>query len=50
MLTEVLEFALGLIPAVKGQEAYHGLPHLQAYRLLHAVRLADIGLQPKALK
>lgn len=50
MLTEVVEFALSLTPASKGQETFGGLPHLQAYRLLHAVRLADVGLTSKASK
>lgn len=43
ILTEVAEFALSLAPPVKGQEAFGGLPHLQAYRLIRATYLAEIG-------
>lgn len=50
MLTEIHEFALSLTPITKGQETFGGLPHLQAYKLLHAVRLADINLTSKASK
>lgn len=47
-LTEIVEFALSLVPVPKGQEAYAGLPHLQAYRLVHALRLSDLGLHAQA--
>jgi len=40
ILSEILEFALAL---VKGQDAPHGMPHLQAYRFIRAVSLAEIG-------
>lgn len=43
VLSEVVEFARSLIPAVKGQESFHGYPHLQAYRLWHAICLAEMG-------
>ncbi|KDR81637.1 hypothetical protein GALMADRAFT_152477 [Galerina marginata CBS 339.88] len=43
IFSEILEFALSLVPAVKGQEPYHGLPHLQAYRFIRAVSLAETG-------
>lgn len=43
VFSEILEFALSLVPAVKGQEPFHGLPHLQAYRFLRAVSLAETG-------
>ena len=38
-LSEILEFALSLLPSAKGL----GLPHLQAYRLVRAVWLAEMG-------
>lgn len=50
MLTEVLEFALSLRPVPKGGEPYQGLPHLQAYRIVHALLLAEMGESKKALK
>lgn len=50
MLTEVVEFALSLVPAVKGQEAYVGLPYLQGYRTMHALELSDIGMHSAAQK
>jgi len=43
ILSEILEFALALVPAIKGQDAFHGMPHLQAYRFIRAVSLAEIG-------
>lgn len=43
IFSEIVEFALSLTPAVKGQEAFNGLPHLQPYRLLHASNLAELG-------
>ncbi|GAA6060928.1 hypothetical protein JCM10212_003836 [Sporobolomyces blumeae] len=49
-LTELVEFGCSLAPTVKGQEAFAGFPHLQAYRLLHAAALADGGNVPQALK
>lgn len=49
-MTEVIEFAFSLLPVPKGQEAYIGLPHLQAYRVLHANHLADTGHHSKAQK
>ncbi|KAG9103408.1 Dcp1p-Dcp2p decapping enzyme complex alpha subunit, partial [Ceratobasidium sp. 392] len=36
-------YAHSLLPTVKGQEAYAGIPHLQAYKLLRAARLAEMG-------
>lgn len=46
ILSEVYEFASSLVPVVKGQEAFPGFAHLQAYRLAHAYRLAELG-EPK---
>ena len=43
VLTEILEFALSLLPTAKGQEPFQGLPHLQAYRLLRAMSLMELG-------
>lgn len=43
IFSEILEFALSLLPTGKGQEAFHGLPHLQAYRFVRAVWLAEMG-------
>lgn len=43
LFSEIVEFAKSLIPTVKGQEVFHGFPHLQAYRLWHAVCLAEMG-------
>ena len=50
ILSEIIEFAFSLVPVPKGQEAYIGLPHLQAYRVLHACHLADAGQHSKAQK
>lgn len=43
VFSEVIEFALSLTPAVKGQESYLGLPYLQAYRFIRAMSLAEMG-------
>ncbi|CAA7271684.1 unnamed protein product [Cyclocybe aegerita] len=43
VFSEILEFALSLVPTAKGQEPFHGLPHLQTYRFIQAVSLAEIG-------
>uniref|UniRef100_A0A8H7Y1B2 Protein transport protein sec16 n=1 Tax=Psilocybe cubensis TaxID=181762 RepID=A0A8H7Y1B2_PSICU len=43
ILSEILEFAMSLVPTVKGHEPFHGLPHLQAYRFIRAISLAEIG-------
>ncbi|MCO5599776.1 hypothetical protein L7F22_053883 [Adiantum nelumboides] len=50
ILTEVLEFALSLRIVPKGGEQFQGLPHLQAYRIIHALFLAEMGETKKALK
>lgn len=50
LLTEIIEFALSLVPTTKGHEPYIGLPHLQAYKLVHATRLSDLGYHQKAQK
>jgi hypothetical protein len=41
--SEIAEYAISLLPVAKGQEAFHGLPHLQAYRLWHAICLTELG-------
>jgi hypothetical protein len=43
IISELVEFAKSLVPAAKGQEPFHGYPHLQAYRLWHATCLAEMG-------
>ncbi|KAG8683021.1 Protein transport protein Sec16A, partial [Ceratobasidium sp. 394] len=43
IFTEIAEYAHSLLPTVKGQEAYAGIPHLQAYKLIRAARLAEMG-------
>ncbi|KAJ7109395.1 Sec23-binding domain of Sec16-domain-containing protein [Mycena epipterygia] len=43
IFTEILEFSLSLAPPVKGQDAFYGLPHLQAYRFIRAMALAELG-------
>ena len=43
IFSEIVEFALGLHEPPKGQEAFTGFPHLQAYRLIHAIHLAEKG-------
>ena len=41
ILTEILEFAMSLAPASKGQEP--ALSYLQAYRFIRAASLAESG-------
>ena len=43
IFTEIAEFALSLKTSTKGQEPFHGFPHLQAYKFIRATYLADIG-------
>ncbi|CAE6525396.1 unnamed protein product [Rhizoctonia solani] len=43
IFTEIAEYAYSLAPTVKGQDAYAGLPHLQAYKLIRASKLAEMG-------
>jgi Sec23-binding domain of Sec16 len=43
VLSEIVEFALSLAPQSKGQEPFGGLPHLQAYKLVRAANLAEMG-------
>jgi len=43
ILSEIVEFALSLKSTPKGQEVFRGLPHLQAYKLIRASYLAEIG-------
>ncbi|KDN45951.1 hypothetical protein K437DRAFT_256366 [Tilletiaria anomala UBC 951] len=50
IMTEILEFALGLAPVSKGTEPFTGLPRLQAFRLLHAYQLAELGEKTRAQK
>ncbi|KAL7409192.1 Sec23-binding domain of Sec16-domain-containing protein [Mrakia frigida] len=43
LVTEIIEYALSLIPVLKGQEVYSGIVYLQSYKLLHAFQLAEVG-------
>ena len=43
IFTEIVEFALSLATPAKGKEPFAGLPHLQAYRLVRAAFLAEMG-------
>lgn len=43
ILSEVFEFALSLVPTVKGQEAFYGLAQLQTYRFIRAMEIAEHG-------
>ena len=43
ILNEIAEISLSLKAPTKGQELFHGFPHLQAYKFIHAAYLADIG-------
>ena len=43
LFSEILEFAYSLAPLSKGQDAFTGIPHLQAYRLIYAFQLAEMG-------
>lgn len=49
-LTELVEFAFSLTPAIKGQEPFLGFAHLQSFRLYHATQLADSGNVGHAMK
>ena len=48
-LTEIVEFAVSLTPS-SGKEGFAGLPHLQAYKLVRAVQLAELGYIKEATK
>ena len=43
IFSEIVEFALSLTPPPRGQDPYQGIPHLQAYRFVRAMALAEIG-------
>ncbi|KAK2466902.1 hypothetical protein APHAL10511_001160 [Amanita phalloides] len=43
IFSEVVEFAMSLSAPAKGQEPFSGLPHLQAYRFIRAMSLAEVG-------
>lgn len=43
IFSEIAEFAMSLATPPKGQDSFHGLPHLQAYKLIRATSLAEIG-------
>ncbi|KAF9518189.1 hypothetical protein BS47DRAFT_324942 [Hydnum rufescens UP504] len=48
-LTEVMEFSLSL-SAPSSKEAFSGLPHLQAYKLVRAFQLAELGYVKEAAR
>ncbi|KAI0322240.1 Sec23-binding domain of Sec16-domain-containing protein [Amylostereum chailletii] len=43
IFSEIVEFAMSLSPMSKGQETFHGFPHLQAFKLIRAASLAEMG-------
>lgn len=43
IFSEIVEFALSLATPSKGQEPFHGLHHLQAYKFVRAASLAEMG-------
>ncbi|KAH7094114.1 Sec23-binding domain of Sec16-domain-containing protein, partial [Auriculariales sp. MPI-PUGE-AT-0066] len=43
IFSEILEYALSFVSTTPGQEPFHGFPHLQSYRLLHAWQLVEMG-------
>ncbi|KAG2029614.1 Sec23-binding domain of Sec16-domain-containing protein, partial [Suillus americanus] len=43
ILSEMAEFAFSLKSVMKGQEPFHSLLHLQAYKLIRASYLTEIG-------
>ncbi|KAH7926328.1 hypothetical protein BV22DRAFT_1009394, partial [Leucogyrophana mollusca] len=43
IFSEITEFAFSLKPSVKGQEPFHGFPHLQAYKMIRASYLSEMG-------
>ncbi|KAI0306558.1 Sec23-binding domain of Sec16-domain-containing protein [Multifurca ochricompacta] len=43
VLSEIVEFALSLASPSKSQDPFNGLPHLQAYKLVRAASLAEMG-------
>ncbi|KIJ69376.1 hypothetical protein HYDPIDRAFT_145368 [Hydnomerulius pinastri MD-312] len=43
IFSEIAEFAFSLKTPAKGQELFHGFPHLQAYKLIRAAYLAEMG-------
>jgi hypothetical protein len=50
VMTEIFEFALSLAPAARGQEPFIGLPAFQAWRLVLAYRMTELGHTVKAQK
>jgi COPII coat assembly protein SEC16 len=43
IFTEIAEFALSLAAPAKGQDPFYGFPHLQPFKLIRAVSLAELG-------
>ncbi|CDZ96496.1 Regucalcin gene promoter region-related protein (RGPR) [Phaffia rhodozyma] len=50
IITELIEYALSLIPVLKGQEPFRGIDYLQPYKLLHALTLVESGDVARAQK
>ncbi|KAH8117565.1 Sec23-binding domain of Sec16-domain-containing protein [Phellopilus nigrolimitatus] len=48
IFSEIAEFALSLHVPAKGLDAFTGFPHLQVYRLIRAMQLAEMGHVPLA--
>ena len=43
VFSEIVEFALSLVPPSKSQESFNGLSHLQVYKFIRAASLAEMG-------
>ncbi|KAF9464720.1 Sec23-binding domain of Sec16-domain-containing protein [Collybia nuda] len=43
IFSEIVEFALSLTPTSRSQDNFQGIPHLQAYKFIRAMGLAEIG-------
>lgn len=43
IFSEIVEFALSLTAPPRGQDPYQGIPHLQPYRFIRAIALAEVG-------
>ncbi|THH16347.1 hypothetical protein EW146_g4280 [Bondarzewia mesenterica] len=43
IFSEIVEFAMSLSTPQKGKEIFAGFPHLQAYKLIRAASLAELG-------
>ena len=48
IFSEIAEFAMSIATPTKGLEPFTGFPHLQPFRLIRAMSLAEIGHVPLA--